>query len=151
METSWVIQGTDGMFVISLAASVIAGALIAFIMDYSAGPHPEPFWMAAMISAGSGATIAVVAHVLKEAPGLSIWAAMVFGAGCGALGVLGYSLITRRGGSGAPPRSHGRQNRADVRSSRESWRLPRSSSRTGFSTPDFRQRKFSASNQEGSK
>lgn len=149
METNWVMQGASGIFVMSLVASVIVGILITFIMAYSAGPHPEPFWLAAMISAGSGATITTVAHVLKEASGLSIWQVMVFGAGCGALGVLGYSLgVTRREKPASVARNPEKKVRRNFQSPHEAWRLPRAGSRAAFSTPDFRQRKLSASGQE---
>ncbi|MEI8310791.1 MAG: hypothetical protein WCH98_08550 [Verrucomicrobiota bacterium] len=149
METNWVMQGADGIFVMSLVASVIVGILITFILAYSAGPHAEPLWLAAMISAGSGATIATVAHVLKEGSGLSIWQVMVFGAGCGALGVLAYSLsVTRREKPGSARQNPGTKVRGDFRSAREPWRVPRAGCRTAFSPPDFRQRKLDARRQE---
>lgn len=92
METNWTILGANGIFAVSLAAAVLTGVLISLIMDFSAGPHREPFWLPGLISAGSGATITTVVYILHEAFGLSIWQVMALGAGCGALGVLGYSL-----------------------------------------------------------
>jgi len=150
METNWLVQGANGILAIMLAASVLTGAVISLVMIFSAGPHREPFWLAAVIAAGSGATITTVAHVLNEASVLSIWQVMVLGAGCGALGVLGFSLIvTSQRNSASSPRSSGMQYRTRCQSLRQPWRQPRNSCRAGFATPDFRQkRKPSACGQE---
>ena len=150
METNWVLQGANWIFVMSLVASLFTGVLITFIMDYSAGPHREPFfWLAAMISAGSGATIATVAHVMREGAGLSIWEVMVFGAGCGTLGVLGYSLsVFRRNNSVSARWKPKAKASAVFQDSREDWRLPSAGSRPPASPPDFRKRKLDARSQE---
>ena len=39
-------QEANGVFAMSLVASVFTGVLVAFIMGYSAGPYREPFWLA---------------------------------------------------------------------------------------------------------
>lgn len=149
MDTNWVMQDANWIFVTSLVASLCTGVLITFIMDCSAGPHREPFWMAAMISAGSGATISTVVHVMREGSGLSIWQVMVIGAGCGTLGVLGYSLsVFRQKNSASAQRKPETKARAVYQDSREAWRLPRAGSRPPLSPPDFRKRKLAARSQE---
>ena len=142
-------QGVNGLLVLSALAALFAGATISFVMKSSAGPHQEPFWLAAVISAGSGATIAAVANVLAEKHGFSIWSALATGAACGILGAWGTlhfgSLLEKT----APPRQNsGGQNRAAFRSAREPWRVPRAGCRAVFSTPDFQKRKPAARRQE---
>ena len=142
-------EGVNVILAATLAASLLAGVLVSVVMGFSAGPHREPLWLAAVISAGSGATLTAVVHVLAEASSLSIWQVMALGAGCGALGVLGYSLsVTPRPPPTSSAQSSGGQNRAGFRSAREPWRTPRAGCRAVFSTPDFQKRKLSARRQE---
>jgi len=142
-------EGLNVILAATLAASLLAGVLISVVMSFSAGPHREPLWLAAVISTGSGATITAVAHVLAEASSLSIWQVMALGAGCGALGVLGYSLsVTPRNPRASSTRNSDRKNRVGFRSAREPWRVPRAGCRAVFSTPDFQKRKLSDRGQE---
>ncbi|MFZ4776251.1 MAG: hypothetical protein ACOYM3_12840 [Terrimicrobiaceae bacterium] len=143
METNWFMQGGDSIFTISLATAVLAGVLISLIMNFSAGPHREPFWLAGVISAGSGATITTVVYVFHKASGLSIWQVMVLGAGCGALGILGYSLITtRREKTGSALRNSGGQFREEKQNAREPWRTPRIGCRMNLPSPNFPQKQI---------
>ena len=148
MVTSLFVQGVGGLLVLSAVAALFVGAAISFVMKCSAGPHQEPFWLAAVISASSGATIASVAHVLAETSG-SIWAVMAIGAACGILGAWGTLHFDSLCEKHAPPtRDTGGKNRAAFQSAREPWRVPRADCRAVFSTPDIQKRKLFACRQE---
>jgi hypothetical protein len=149
METNLFMQGVSGLLVLSALAALFVGAAISFVMKCSAGPHQEPFWLAAVISAGSGATISSVANVLAETHGCSLWSAMAIGAACGILGAWGaLHFGSLREKTSSPTRNSGGQNRTAFRSAREPWRVPRAGCRAVFSTPDFQKRKLSDRGQE---
>jgi hypothetical protein len=149
METNLSMQGVSGLLVLSALAALFVGAAISFAIKCSAGPHQEPFWLAAVISAGSGVTIAAVANVLAETHGFSIWSAIAIGAACGILGAWGaLHFGSLREKPSSPKRNSGRQNRSGFQSAREPWRVPRAGCRAVFSTPDFQRRKLSARRQE---
>lgn len=90
-------QTLNGIVGVAVVASVLMGLAVAFIRNFSAGPHREPLWFAAAISAGIGATMTTVAYVLKDADSGSIWQIMALGAVCGALGSWSYALFQFRG------------------------------------------------------
>ena len=102
-------QGVSGTLVMSAVASVFAGVSISFMMKLPAGYHQDSFWLPALISFGSGATITTIAYVLAEKSGISIWQAMALGAACGVLGAWGHTLLASRENNGARPRKPARK------------------------------------------
>ena len=126
----YALHAGSGVLVLTAVAAMFVGAAISFVMKCSAGPHQEPFWLAAVISAISGATIAAVVHVLAETHGFSIWSVLAIGAACGILGAWGALRFGSLREKPAPPtRNSGEQNRAAFQSAREPWRVPRAGCR----------------------
>ena len=90
---------------LAVAASVLAGASISFIIKISDGPYNRgPLGLAVAISAGSGATITTVAHVLNDSCRGSIWPVMLIGAAGAILGAWGHMLIASRSNHSGPSR-----------------------------------------------
>ena len=103
-------QILNGIVGVAAAASVVMGIAVTFIMKLSAGPRREPFWHAAAISAGIGATMTTVSFVLKDAANGSIWEIMAIGAVCGSVGPWVYALIVILGEKSSSPRRRMEKN-----------------------------------------
>ena len=108
-------QISNSLPAIAVAASVITGATISFIIKFSEGPHRSPLGLAIAISASSGATLTAVVHVLNESCRGSLWPVMLIGAAGAILGAWGHTLLASRSNHSGSSRPYSAKKARAVR------------------------------------